>query len=70
MAVSVETIFHIWNDDGYGYEVGPDADTGLALEIRYHEDGFATPIRQRMSFQKEDAIALANALIKLAGEMK
>ena len=70
MAVTIDMVFNIWNDDGYGYEVGPDADSGLALEIRYYEESFGTKIRQRMTFQKEDALAIAEAFTKLAKEMK
>lgn len=69
MTVTTDVVYKIWNDDGYGYEVGPDADSGLAIEVRYHEEGFSTPIRQRMTFCKEDAIAIANAFMKIAKDM-
>lgn len=69
MAVTTDMVFKIWNDDGYGYEVGPDADSGFGIEVRYYEGSFGTTIRQRMTITKEDAIAIANALMKLTKDM-
>jgi hypothetical protein len=58
MVVTTEVVYNIWNDVGYGYEVGPDADTGSGIEVRYYEESFGTPIRQLMIFTKEDAMAI------------
>ena len=69
MAVTTDVVHKIWNDEGWGYEVGPDADTGFALEVRYYEESFGTPIKYRMTFSKDEAYAIATALLKLAKDM-
>ena len=69
MTVTVDTLYRVWNSSGYGYEVGLDAD-GLCLEINYHEGLFSNAPKQTLTLGKEDAIAVAEALLKLAKEMK
>ena len=69
MTVTTDTLYRVWNSSGYGYEVGKDAD-GFSLEINYHEDLFSTVPKQTLTLGKEDAIAVAEALLKLAKEME
>lgn len=68
MATTTELVYRVWNDEGWGYEIGADAESGFGLEIRLHEGKFNTPAAQRMQFVKEDAEAIANAILKLVKE--
>lgn len=66
--ISVETVVRVWNDNGYGYEIGPDADSGFGVEIRLYEERFNSKSTARLTFTKEEALAISAALLRLAAE--
>lgn len=67
MSFSAETVIQVWNDEhGDRVEVGPDRD-GLGLvEIRSYTDD--NQIGSRITLAPEQAVLIAEAILKLYGE--
>ena len=67
MSFSTETVIQVWNDEhGDRVEVGPDRD-GLGLvEIRSYTDD--NQIGSRITLAPEQAVLIAEAILKLYGE--
>lgn len=60
----LELMCEIWSAGGWHYEVGPDRDGLGMLEIRYYDEK-DTMSKHRLSFPKEDAKVVAEAMLKL-----
>ena len=64
MSFTVEDVIKVWDDEtGEHIYIGPDGDGLELVELRYVEaDG---KCHQRMTFQKEQALLVADAIRKL-----
>jgi len=62
----MEKCFEIWND-GYHYKIGLDPDGLEGIEIGYYEDDPGKPAH-RVTFSKEEAVLLRDALTHLLAE--
>ncbi len=66
---TLETVYKVWNDeDGDRIELAPDPDFGAQVEIRYV--GPDNKITQRIMFPPDQALLVAEAIVKLATELK
>jgi len=64
----LEKMFHLWEND-FHYEIGADNDGLDMIEIRYYDDNkLGTSSSSRVSFTKDQAKLIAQALIELTGE--
>ena len=62
----LEMMFKLWNDEWH-YEIGPDSEGLGIIEIRYYEQN-ETKYVSRMSFSREEAGKVGEALIRLSEE--
>lgn len=62
--VELEKLYEVWADDWH-YEIGPDRDGLGCLEVRYYE-GTETTSKHRLTFGKEEARLIAEALLDLS----
>ena len=68
MKYSLERLIEIWNnDDGTRIEIGPDRD-GLGL-IEIRERNEKSVIEGRLTFNKEQAHLIAQALLELSKDV-
>lgn len=65
MTVIVERRIRILNSDGWYHDVGP-SDDGDMVEVKYSDDGGNN---HYMSLGKEDAVAVAKAMLEIAEGM-
>jgi len=62
----LEKMFELW-DTNFHYEIGQERDGLDMIEIRYYDEN-ETASSARVSFTKDQAKLIAQALIELTGE--
>lgn len=69
MKLSFETMYEIWDDEhGTHIEVGPDRDALDMVEIRRYDDSKSEKCSQRMTFARQEAEMIADAIRRILGQ--
>lgn len=63
----LEMMFEVWNPGGWHHEIGPDRDGLDMVEVRYY-DNTEVKSSHRLSFTKDDAKLIAEAILKLLAQ--